>query len=162
MQPYGLVVPASYAPQTAGRFRLDLWFHGRGETLSELNFLSDRRTQRRASSRRPTRIVLHPYGRYCNAFKFAGEVDVLEALESRPAALPRSTTTASCVRGFSMGGAACWQFAVHYPDRWFAATPGAGFSETPEFLRGLPEGDARARPGTSRSSGTCTTAPTTP
>ena len=34
-----------------------------------------------------------------------------------------------------MGGAAAWQFAVHYPDRWFAATPGAGFSETPEFLK---------------------------
>jgi hypothetical protein len=34
-----------------------------------------------------------------------------------------------------MGGAAAWHFAVHYPDRWFAANPGAGFSETPEFLK---------------------------
>jgi hypothetical protein len=34
-----------------------------------------------------------------------------------------------------MGGAACWQFAVHYPDRWCAANPRAGFSETPEFLK---------------------------
>ncbi len=34
-----------------------------------------------------------------------------------------------------MGGAAAWQFAVHYPDRWCAANPGAGFSETPEFLK---------------------------
>lgn len=34
-----------------------------------------------------------------------------------------------------MGGAAAWQFAVHYPDRWFAANPGAGFSETPDFLK---------------------------
>lgn len=34
-----------------------------------------------------------------------------------------------------MGGAACWQFATHYSDRWFAANPGAGFSETPEFLK---------------------------
>ena len=33
-----------------------------------------------------------------------------------------------------MGGAAAWQFAVHYTDRWFAANPGAGFAETPEFL----------------------------
>ena len=33
-----------------------------------------------------------------------------------------------------MGGAACWQFAVHYPTLWAAAAPGAGFSETPEFL----------------------------
>jgi hypothetical protein len=34
-----------------------------------------------------------------------------------------------------MGGAACWQFAVHYAGDWFAANPGAGFSETPEFLK---------------------------
>jgi hypothetical protein len=34
-----------------------------------------------------------------------------------------------------MGGAACWQFAVHYADRFVGATPGAGFSETPEFLK---------------------------
>jgi len=34
-----------------------------------------------------------------------------------------------------MGGAACWQFATHYADRWFAANPGAGFSETPQFLK---------------------------
>src|SRR5206468_2859945 len=39
------------------------------------------------------------------------------------------------VRGFSMGGAACWQFAVHEADRWFAANPGAGFAETPQFLK---------------------------
>ena len=34
-----------------------------------------------------------------------------------------------------MGGAACWQFGVHYPTLWAACAPGAGFSETPEFLR---------------------------
>jgi pimeloyl-ACP methyl ester carboxylesterase len=39
------------------------------------------------------------------------------------------------VRGFSMGGAACWQFAVHFPGKWAAAAPGAGFSETPDFLK---------------------------
>src|SRR5258705_7768878 len=36
IQPYGLVVPSSYNPNTAHRFRLDFWFHGRGEELSEL------------------------------------------------------------------------------------------------------------------------------
>ena len=39
------------------------------------------------------------------------------------------------MRGFSMGGAACWQFAVHYPSIWVAAAPGAGFSETADFLK---------------------------
>ena len=33
-----------------------------------------------------------------------------------------------------MGGAACWQFATHFPGYWAAAAPGAGFAETPLFL----------------------------
>jgi hypothetical protein len=79
-------------------------------------------------------IVLHPYGRYSNAFKFAGEVDVLEALEHAKQNY-RVDQDRVAVRGFSMGGAGCWQFAVHNSDLFFAANPGAGFSETPEFLK---------------------------
>ena len=37
VQPYGLVVPASFVPGGAPR-RLDFWIHGRGEVLSELSF----------------------------------------------------------------------------------------------------------------------------
>jgi dienelactone hydrolase len=133
VQPYGLVIPASFRADAARRWRLDLWFHGRGETLSEVNFLDQRRKQL-GTFAPPETIVLHPYGRYSNAFKLAGEVDVLEALASVEQRYPIDPDRIS-VRGFSMGGAACWQFAVHYPDRWFAANPGAGFSETPEFLK---------------------------
>lgn len=133
VQPYGLVVPASYATSRDRDWRCDVWFHGRGETLSEVNFLSQRMQQVGPISP-PDTIVLHPYGRYCNAFKFAGEVDVLEALAATERNY-RIDPDRIAVRGFSMGGAACWQFAVHYADRWFAANPGAGFSETPEFLK---------------------------
>jgi len=35
VQPYGLVVPESYQAKSPYRYRLDLWWHGRGETLSE-------------------------------------------------------------------------------------------------------------------------------
>ena len=132
VQPYGLVVPDTYEPKGQMRHRLDIWFHGRGEQLSELNFIQGRRKQAGQFAPRDT-LVLHPYGRYCNAFKFAGEVDVLEALadvERRYRIDPEVVS----VRGFSMGGAACWHFGVHYADRWFAANPGAGFSETPAFL----------------------------
>jgi dienelactone hydrolase len=133
VQPYGLVIPESYQPKGPGRFRLDVWFHGRGETLSELNFLRDR-TRNVGQYAPEDTIVLHPYGRYCNAFKFAGEIDVLEALASVQHRY-RIDEDRIAVRGFSMGGAAAWHFAVHYADRWFAANPGAGFAETPEFLR---------------------------
>jgi dienelactone hydrolase len=131
VQPYGLVIPEARAP--AGGYRLDVWFHGRGETLSELNFLDERR-KRYGEFSPPGTIVLHPYGRYCNAFKFAGEVDVLEAIDAVRQNYPIDPDRVA-VRGFSMGGAACWQFAVHQSDRWFAANPGAGFAETPRFLR---------------------------
>ncbi len=133
VQPYGLVIPESYSFSGRSRYRCDLWFHGRGETLSEVNFLEQRMRQVGRYAPRDT-IVLHPYGRYSNAFKFAGEVDVLEALDAVRGHY-RIDDERTSVRGFSMGGAACWQFAVHYADRWFAANPGAGFSETPEFLR---------------------------
>ncbi len=132
VQPYGLVIPESYG-HGADRVRLDIWFHGRGETLSEVNFIDQRMRQPGAYVPANT-IVLHPYGRYSNAFKFAGETDVLEALQDTQRRYPIDSHRIS-VRGFSMGGAACWQFAVHYADRWFAANPGAGFAETPEFLR---------------------------
>jgi hypothetical protein len=133
VQPYGLVVPESYANKGPGRFRCDLWFHGRGETLSEVNFLRDRSMNAGQYAPEDT-IVLHPYGRYCNANKFAGEIDVLEALDSVKRRY-RIDEDRISVRGFSMGGASTWQLAVHYPDRWFAANPGAGFSETPDFLK---------------------------
>ncbi len=139
VQPYGLVVPEGYRFETGApnspteRHRLDLWFHGRGETLSEVNFLHQRMTQN-GEFTPPGVIVLHPYGRYCNANKFAGEIDTFEALADAQRRY-RIDPNRIAVRGFSMGGAACWQFAVHYPGRWFAANPGAGFSETPDFLK---------------------------
>ncbi len=133
VQPYGLVVPPTYTTITPHRYRLDLWFGGRGETLSEVNFI-DARQHQAGTFTPPDTIVLHPYGRYCNAFKFAGEVDVLEALEDVKKRYKVDEDRIS-VRGFSMGGAAAWQFGVHYSDRWFACNPGAGFSETPRFLK---------------------------
>jgi hypothetical protein len=141
VQPYGLVIPESYTNKGPGRFRCDLWFHGRGETLSELNFINDRTRNIGQYSPEDT-IVLHPYGRYCNANKFAGEIDVLEALDSVKKRY-RIDDDRVAVRGFSMGGASTWQFAVHYPDRWFAANPGAGFSETPLFLKVFQQEDLK-------------------
>jgi pimeloyl-ACP methyl ester carboxylesterase len=132
VQPYGLVVPKSYQPRSPYQHRLDLWFHGRGEKLSELSFINERQGSLGRFAP-PNAFVLHPYGRYCNANHFAGEIDTLEAMEHVQKHYPIDEDRI-VVRGFSMGGAACWNFAVHYPSRWAAAAPGAGFSETPDFL----------------------------
>jgi hypothetical protein len=133
VQPYGLVVPKTYQTNTPFHHRLDIWFHGRGERLTELNFIDGR--QKNPGEFTPANaFVLHPYGRYCNANHFAGEIDTFEAIEHARKHYPIDVNRIS-VRGFSMGGAACWNFAVHYPGLWASAAPGAGFSETPEFLR---------------------------
>ncbi len=133
VQPYGLVVPASFKPNSSHQHRLDFWFHGRGETLSELDFIYGR--QRSAGEfTPPNAFVLHTYGRYCNGNKFAGETDAFEALEHVKKFYPIDENRL-VVRGFSLGGAACWHMAVHHTWRWAAAAPGAGFSETPDFLK---------------------------
>ena len=133
VQPYGLVVPASFKPNSTHQHRLDFWFHGRGETLSELDFIYGR--QRSAGEfTPPNAFVLHTYGRYCNGNKFAGETDVFEALEHAKKFYPIDENRL-VVRGFSLGGAACWHMAVHHTWRWAASAPGAGFSETPDFLK---------------------------
>ena len=133
VQPYGLVVPASYQPGSAHAHRLDLWFHGRGETLTELDFINGRQRSP-GEFTPPNAFVLHLYGRYCNGNKFAGEVDVFEALDDVRKHYPIDENRL-VVRGFSLGGAACWHLAVHYSGLWAAAAPGAGFSETPDFLK---------------------------
>ena len=76
VQPYGIIVPAElHAGLTPLHFRLDLWWHGRGEKLTELNFLNGRLGDNNLFV--PNGFVLHPYGRYCNANHFAGEIDTL-------------------------------------------------------------------------------------
>lgn len=133
VQPYGLVVPETYRGKGNAGFRLDIWLHGRGERSSEPVFIHERMTKVGRYAPRNT-LVLHPYGRYSNAFKFAGEIDVLEAMQHVRENYQIDEDRVA-IRGFSMGGAGCWQMAVHYPGLFFAANPGAGFSETPEFLR---------------------------
>src|SRR5215471_7602865 len=133
VQPYGLVIPPSYSPTAPHAWRLDAWFHGRNETLSEVNFLADRERNPGEFTPRDT-IVLHLYGRFCNASRLAGEVDFFEALEAvkRAYAIDENRIL---VRGFSMGGASAWDFGTHYAGLWAAVAPGAGFSETKEFLK---------------------------
>ena len=129
VQPYGIVCPG---PFTEG-MRADVWCRGRSERGLEVQFIAARMTSSYPEPA-PGVMMIHPFGRYCNANKLAGEVDTLEALEHALSEYPINPKRVA-IRGFSMGGAAAWHLAVHYPDKWFAANPGAGFSETPDFLK---------------------------
>jgi pimeloyl-ACP methyl ester carboxylesterase len=134
VQPYWIVVPKEYDFTAKTEHRLDFWWHGRGENLSEANFMAGTPGTGGGIIPAPGAFVLHPFGRYCNANKFAGEVDTYECLAHAQSHY-RIDRTRLVARGFSMGGAACWQFAVHRPGLWAASAPGAGFAETPEFLK---------------------------
>lgn len=135
-QPYGLLVPPGWKRTNPGR--LQVWLLGRGEKRTELAFMADRETQR-PDIVPPHTLVVVPYGRYCNATKFAGEVDVFEVMEAvreENVIDPQRITVA----GFSMGGASTWHLAAHHPGLWAAASPGAGFAETSEYTNALAPG----------------------
>lgn len=132
LQPYGLVVPAGYQYQDKPR-RLDLWFPGRDEKRTELAFIQSRLKSVGEFAPADT-IVLHPYGRYCNATKFAGETDVFEALAAVLKDYPVDLQRIS-VRGFSMGGASTWHMGAHHAGLWAGVAPGAGFVEAAKYLK---------------------------
>ena len=129
VQPYGLVIPEGYDGKTP--LRLDLVLHGRNGRLSEVSFLA-----KHDSPQPPTRkhFELHVFGRTNNAYRWAGEVDVYEAL----AAVERQyriDPSQVILRGFSMGGAGPWHIGLHDPGRWGAVEAGAGFSDTIKYAR---------------------------
>ncbi|VTR92404.1 prolyl oligopeptidase family protein : Prolyl oligopeptidase family protein OS=Singulisphaera acidiphila (strain ATCC BAA-1392 / DSM 18658 / VKM B-2454 / MOB10) GN=Sinac_5332 PE=4 SV=1: Peptidase_S9 [Gemmata massiliana] len=133
VQPYWLIVPKDYDFTAKTKHRLDFWWHGRFENVVEAGFMANS-PGTGGIIPAPGALILHPFGRFSNANKFAGEIDTFECLEhaKKHYCIDESRLVA---RGFSMGGAACWQYAVHYPTLWAANAPGAGFSETPEFLK---------------------------
>jgi pimeloyl-ACP methyl ester carboxylesterase len=78
--------------------------------------------------------VVEVFGRINNAYRWAGETDVFEALES---VRKRYNIDPDRVvlRGFSMGGAGAWHIGLQHPDEWAAFEAGAGFVETRNYAK---------------------------
>ena len=136
-QPYILTMPDNYDAAGKREYRLDVFMHGRDDTVLEQQFMAKSTTgyTSKPLGPGPDRFMLQPYGRYTNASRFAGETDGLEAIESVAKAYPIDRNRI-VMTGFSMGGASAWSYAVHFADRWAAVSAGAGFTETEVFLRG--------------------------
>src|SRR5207244_1654925 len=85
------------------------------------------------------------YGRGNNGYRWAGETDVIEVVDSFLAAertLGRDfliDPNRMVLRGFSMGGAGTWQLGLHTPARWCVLGPGAGFTTTHGYIKDLPD-----------------------
>lgn len=131
LQPYHVVVPPGYDKSKPAR--LDVVLHGRGATLSEISFLHQ------AEAAKPgvtysDRLELHVFGRTNNAYRWAGETDVFEALEAVRRHY-RIDPARISLRGFSMGGAGTWHIGLHFPARWMGIEAGAGFNETRRYAK---------------------------
>lgn len=138
VQPYGLVIPDGLALADFKKpVPLYVWLHGRGDKAMEINFILARESKP-GEFQPADAIVLHPFGRYCNGFKFAGEVDVFEAIEAVKSRYPIDPARI-VLCGFSMGGAGAWHLGAHFPDAWVAVSPGAGFAETAQYQHLKPE-----------------------
>lgn len=124
VQPFAVTLPRDWEPDTADRYPLHLVLHGRANQMNEVNFIA--RWEGKPAPEDQTWIQLDVYGRGNNAYRWAGETDVFEALADvrRRFRIDDSRIT---LRGFSMGGAGAWHLGLHYPDRWSSVGAGAGF-----------------------------------
>ena len=134
IQPYAVIVPTDKPGGGGGddRLRLDVVLHGRDGKIQEARFF-DAHDGKAAPTGQPG-LILHVFGRGNNAYRWAGETDVNEAI----AAVRRSywvDDSKVVLRGFSMGGAGAWHLGLHDPSRWSSVEAGAGFTETIRYAR---------------------------
>ncbi len=133
VQPFAVTLPEGFGKGDR-KWRWDVVLHGRDQTLTEVKFIHARETAKPAA--KPVdHVILEPYGRGNNAYRWAGETDVFEAevaLGSVQWLGPR------VLRGFSMGGAGTWHIGLHHPFRYSLIGPGAGFTTTRGYVKNLP------------------------
>jgi dienelactone hydrolase len=145
VQPYAVAVPEGLDFNRADdrRARLDVVLHGRGATLNEIHFL--RSHDGKPAPADGAGVVLHIFGRTNNAYRWAGETDVFEAIEAVKRNYPIDERRI-VLRGFSMGGAGAWHLGLHYPSLWSSVEAGAGFSETKQYakLKAIPQFEEQA------------------
>ncbi|OGV64590.1 MAG: hypothetical protein A2283_07865 [Lentisphaerae bacterium RIFOXYA12_FULL_48_11] len=131
VQPYGLAIPENY--DGIKPIRLDVVLHGRGTSLNEISFIAGHDAGKPLPPEQDF-IRLDVYGRGNNAYRWAGETDVFEAIESVKQRY-KIDERQIVLRGFSMGGAGAWHIGLHHPDQWAAVEAGAGFTETKRYAK---------------------------
>lgn len=148
VQPYALTLPAGVNPNEGRRWPLHVVLHGRADQMNEVNFIHRMDGKPlKADAEQPEQnwIQLDVYGRGNNAYRFAGEADVFEAMDDvkRRFRIDEDRIT---LHGFSMGGAGAWHLGLHYPSMWSSVGPGAGFVDFYRYQKQDPENPEQRRP----------------
>jgi len=128
VQPYGLTIPGSY--DGSRPMRLDVWLHGTQLQLNEVRFITQQEAPHETSQiAADDYIQLEPLGRMNLSYRYAGETDVFEAIESVRARYnidPKRIV----IRGHSMGGQGAWHLGLQHTGRWGALESSAGYVRT--------------------------------
>jgi hypothetical protein len=90
-------------------------------------------------------IQLDVYGRGNNAYRWAGEADVFEALNDMKQRF-RIDEDRITLHGFSMGGAGAWHLGLHHPHLWSSVGPGAGFVDFYRYQKKDPDNPEQRLP----------------
>lgn len=133
VQPFAVIVPKAVSTDRTKRVRLDVVLHGRNQTLSEVRFLASH-DGKAVPADASAHLTLHVFGRGNNAYRWAGEADVFEAIEAVKRAYPVDDLRV-VLKGFSMGGAGAWHLGLHHPSLWSSVEAGAGFTETKTYAK---------------------------
>lgn len=139
-QPYGVEIPDGLVfGKNKPAVPMWIWLHGRGDTATDLPFVYSRLMAKKAGQFQPAdTIVIHPFGRYCNGWKSAGEVDVFESSWDAQQRFHVDENRIA-LAGFSMGGAGAWHMGAHFADRWACVHTGAGFADVKRYTKLTPD-----------------------
>ncbi|MFN0055845.1 MAG: prolyl oligopeptidase family serine peptidase [Planctomycetales bacterium] len=124
VQPLAVTLPDAFGQEPERRWPLHVVLHGRDGKLSEISFIHAHSGQ--AALPDQDWIQLDVFGRTNNAYRWAGESDVLEGL-AEVRRRYRIDPARIVLHGFSMGGAGSWHLGLHHPSLWCSVGPGAGF-----------------------------------
>ncbi|MCA9072880.1 MAG: hypothetical protein KDA84_28350, partial [Planctomycetaceae bacterium] len=105
VQPYALTLPEGVDPKSGQRWPLYVKLHGRAGTMNEVNFIT--RYEAKDLPKGQSWIQLDVFGRTNNAYRYAGETDVFEAIADVRRRY-RIDDRRITLWGFSMGGAGAW------------------------------------------------------
>ena len=138
-QPYGVEIPEGLEwGKGKKETPIWVWLHGRGDKQTDLNYLASQLSGKAGEFKTSKAIIIHPFGRYCNGYKSAGEVDVLEATQDAVRRF-HGDVNRIALMGFSMGGAGAWHMGAHYTDQWAVVHTGAGFVDVKRYLNITPD-----------------------
>ena len=124
VQPYAVTLPEGFNPKANKRWPMYVVLHGRNGRLNEVSFFGMH--EDKSPEANQNWIQVDVFGRVNNAYRWAGETDVFEAISDAKRRY-RIDDKRITLWGFSMGGAGAWHLGLHHPSTWVSAGAGAGF-----------------------------------